>query len=123
MISEAGGICSAATLVTYGAARVVHQRFPRRWLAPGQKIEVHDMATYFGPLSYTLEAAPGRVSATVQLPSRNPCKTAWLVVRVPDARPVRAVQIDGKAWKDFDAARGWVRLPHQPGKMQVLVDY
>jgi putative effector of murein hydrolase len=34
MISEAGGICSAATLVTYGAARVVHQRFPRRWLAP-----------------------------------------------------------------------------------------
>lgn len=34
MIIEAGTICSAATLVTYSTARVVHRRFPRAWTAP-----------------------------------------------------------------------------------------
>ena len=33
---------------------------PRRWLAPDQKIEAHNLATYFGPLSYEIEGAPGR---------------------------------------------------------------
>jgi putative effector of murein hydrolase len=34
MISTAGGICSAATLVTYGLARMAHHHFPHRWLTP-----------------------------------------------------------------------------------------
>ena len=89
---------------------------PRRWLSPGQKIEVRNLATHFGPLSYELNAAPGRVNATIQLPMRNPCRTAWLVVRGPEAKPMTAVEIDGKPWKEFDAAGERVRLRTQPGK-------
>jgi hypothetical protein len=29
---------------------------PRRWLAPGQKVEVSGAPTYFGPVSYRIEA-------------------------------------------------------------------
>jgi hypothetical protein len=96
---------------------------PRRWLAPGQKIDVHNLATYFGPLSYELEGAPAQVKATLQLPSRNPYKTAWLVVRVPGARPIASVEIDGKPWMEFDAAREWVRLPGKSGEMKVVVHF
>jgi hypothetical protein len=96
---------------------------PRRWLAPGQKISVHEMATYFGPLSYEMEGARGQVNATVQLPSRNPYKDAWLAVRVPGGRPLTSVEIDGQPWKDFDAARQWVRLPHKSGEMKVVVHF
>jgi hypothetical protein len=96
---------------------------PRRWLAPGHKIEAHDLATYFGPLNYEIEGAPGQVKATLQLPSRNPYKTAWLVVRVPGATPIASVEIDGKPWKEFDAAREWVRLPGKSGEMKVVVHF
>jgi putative effector of murein hydrolase len=34
MITEAGGIASAATLSTYALARLAQHRFPSRWLAP-----------------------------------------------------------------------------------------
>jgi hypothetical protein len=96
---------------------------PRRWLAPGQKIEVQNLATYFGPLSYEIEGAPGQVNATLQLPSRNPYQAAWLVVRVPGARPIASVEIDGKPWTEFDAAKEWVGLPRKTGEMKVVVHF
>ncbi|HEV2492481.1 MAG TPA: hypothetical protein VG204_05355 [Terriglobia bacterium] len=96
---------------------------PRRWLAPGQRIAVHNLATYYGPVSYEIEGAQDRATATVELPARNPYREAWLVVRNPDARPLRAVEIDGKPWTQFDAAKELVRLPHRSGKMNIVVHY
>ncbi len=96
---------------------------PRRWLEPGRKILVRDLATYFGPVSYEMTCEQDRVEAMVRLPSRNPYKDAWLVVRMPGRRPLTSVQIDGKPWKDFDAARQWVRLPHKTGEMKVIVRF
>ena len=96
---------------------------PRRWLAPGQKIQVHNLATYFGPLSYEIEGAGDRVNATVQLPTRNAYKDAWLVVRAAAARPLASVEIDGQPWRDFDAVRQWVRLPRKTGEMKVTVHF
>jgi hypothetical protein len=96
---------------------------PRRWLAPDQRIQVHNLATYFGPLSYEIQGARDQVNATVQLPSRNPYKDVWLVVRVPGARPLASVEIDGKPWKDFDALQQWVRLPRKTGEMKVIVRF
>jgi len=96
---------------------------PQRWLAPGQKIQVHGLATYFGPLSYQIQGARDQVNATVQLPSRSPYKDAWLVVRVPEAKRLASVEIDGKPWKDFDATRQWVHLPRKTGEMKVTVRF
>ncbi len=96
---------------------------PRRWLEPRRKILVHELATYFGPVSYEMAGGRDRVEATVQLPSRNPYKDAWLVVRAPRDRHLTSVEIDGKPWKDFDSARQWVRLPHKTGEMKVVVRF
>jgi len=96
---------------------------PRRWLAPGENVELHDAPTYFGPLSYRLEAAENGVEAEITLPARNPFQTAWLVIRAPGGRPLRTVEIDGKPWQDFDAARGRIRLPHAPGSLRVKITF
>jgi hypothetical protein len=96
---------------------------PQRWLAPGQKIRVHDLATYFGPVSYEITGAPHQVSATVQLPSRNPYKDAWLVTRIPGGGRLASVEIDGQPWKDFDAVREWVRLTRKTGRIKVVVRF
>jgi hypothetical protein len=96
---------------------------PRRWLAPGQKIEVRNMATYFGPASYLMEGTRDGVRVSVELPSRDPYKTAWLVVRGSDAKPLRSVEIDGQSWPDFDAAHERIRLPLKKGLMHVEVHF
>src|SRR5207244_2813432 len=68
---------------------------PRRWLAPGKKIQLSDVATYFGPMSLETTASELVVSARIQLPVRNAFKTAWLAVRAPGGKPVKCVEIAG----------------------------
>jgi hypothetical protein len=96
---------------------------PRRWLAPSQKIEVRNLASYFGPVSYRMEGKNNGVSISVQLPTRNPYKTAWLVVRTPEAQPLASVQIDGRASQQFDAREGCIRLPLRRETMDIEVRF
>ena len=96
---------------------------PRRWLAPGQKIEVRNMATYFGPVSYRMEGTRDGVSINVELPSRNRYKTAWLTVRAPEAQPLRSVELDGKSWLDFDPVKERIRLPFKKEPLRIEVRF
>jgi len=96
---------------------------PRRWLAPGEKIELRGAPTYFGPVSYRLGGNADGAEATVELPTRNPIRTAWLVVRAPEGKRIHAVEVDGKPWSDFDPAAERIRLPIQPGAIKVDVRF
>ena len=96
---------------------------PRRWLAPGEKIELRDAPTYFGPVSYRIEAGAASVEAQVQLPKRNPFRTAWLVLRAPEGKKIRSVLIDGNPWQDFDVAAERVRLPLRPEPIRIQVSF
>ena len=96
---------------------------PRRWLSPGERVEVREAPTYFGPVSYGIEATEAGTKARVQLPTRNPCRTAWLVLRVPADKTIRSVEIDGKPWKHFDQATERIRLPIRSEPMQITVRY
>lgn len=96
---------------------------PRRWLAPGQEIEVRRAPTYFGPVSYRLKAGAAGIDAQVQLPTRNPYHTAWLVVRAPAGKRITSVTIDGRPWTGFDAANDRIQLPIESQPMQVEVKF
>ena len=96
---------------------------PRRWLAPGEKIELRDAPTYFGPVSYRIEAGAASVEAQVQLPDRNAFRTAWLILRAPEGKKIRSVLIDGKPWQDFDAAAERIRLPLRLEPMRIQVSF
>ncbi len=96
---------------------------PRRWLAPGQKIEVQNAPTYFGPLSYRMEATGEGAHITVELPERNPYQAAYFVVRAPDGKPLQSVEIDGQAWRDFDPEQQRIRLPLRKGALQIEVRF
>ena len=98
---------------------------PRTWLEQGQRIAVRNAPTHFGPVGYELisDVEHGRLTATVTLPSRNPPREVVLVVRHPNSAPIAAVKVNGKAWPDFDAARGWVRLHGFSGEARVEVSW
>ena len=56
-------------------------------------------------------------------PSRKPPKEVLLRLRHPKAAPIQSVAVNGKEWKDFDAARELVRLSHVAGKVTVTASY
>ena len=92
---------------------------PRRWLAPGEKVEVRSGPTYFGPVSYRLEASAEGVEARVTLPTRNPARAAWLVLRAPEGKHLRSVEVDGKEWTDFDPSLERIALPMRNGEIRI----
>jgi hypothetical protein len=96
---------------------------PRRWLAAGEKVVLRDSPTYFGPVSYALESSDQGVEARITLPTRNPYKTAWLVVRAPEGKKIRSVNIDGKPWQDYEAATERIRLPVRTEPMTISVRF
>ncbi|MGQ9648631.1 MAG: hypothetical protein ACUVXJ_00805 [Phycisphaerae bacterium] len=98
---------------------------PRRWLASKEGIRVDEINSYFGPVAFTMHAGdePNTVAATVRPPTRNAPKDVWLYVRVPDARPIRKVEINGKDWTDVDLKHERIRLPKTGEPVNVIVRF
>jgi len=88
------------------------QATPRKWLEDGRQINVQAAPTYFGKVSYRMEshAAKGAITVSVDLEKRTTPNAVLIRVRHPDAKPMRAVTVNGAAWKDFSIEREWVRI-------------
>ena len=67
---------------------------PRAWLRVGKEINVTNLPTSFGPLSYTLSARAGAVHVTVDVPSVRPPRTLQLRLRLP--RSTRTLDLSGR---------------------------
>ena len=85
---------------------------PRVWLEQGKKIAVKNAPTYFGTLAYEIvsDVDHGKITATVEIPSRNPPKSVVVRFRHPKAAPIKSAMVNGKPWSDFDPAKEIVRL-------------
>ena len=98
---------------------------PRAWLEQGRKILVKMAPTHFGVLSYQIvsDIDNHRITATVEIPSRDPPKSVWLRLRHPKAAPIKRVMVNGKPYGDFDNAREIIRLEGFQGTVAVMVQY
>ncbi len=85
---------------------------PRAWLENGKRISVQNAPTHFGDVSYEIVSAltEGRITATVNLPSRHPPREVRLQLRHPDSSPILGVTVNGKKWANYDAMAGVVNL-------------
>lgn len=97
---------------------------PRRWPASKEGIHVTNAQTFFGPVSYQMHAGAERntIDATVTLPSRNPAKHNWLVVRSPSGK-IRSVTLNGRPWTKFDNSIQAIELPSTGKKVQLHIAY
>lgn len=95
-------------------ALLLAQAAPRKWLQDGKKILVERAPTYFGEVAYTIasQAASGRITAAIEMPTRRPPRTLLIRLRHPDSKPIRSVTVNGKPWSDFDPPKEWVRIPN-----------
>ena len=87
-------------------------------MKPGEKFSVSNAPTHFGPVSYSLEGFPNEIRGVINLPVRNPCRNAWLYIRLPDNKTIASVTLNGKPWKDLDAAHSRIRLPRSTAPLQ-----
>jgi hypothetical protein len=110
---------------TFGDELWLLQATPRRWLENGKEISVEKLQTEFGPVSFRVRSklASGTIEAEVQPPSREPAKKLRLRLRVPAGRVLRAVTVNGQAWKDFDPTGGWIALPAGKETLKIEADY
>ena len=65
----------------------------------------------------------GKISATVEIPSRNPPKEVILRFRHPKAAPIKSVAVNGKKWKAFDKGKETVELKGMTGTVAVTATY
>ncbi len=98
---------------------------PRAWFADGQTPSIERAATHFGPMSLRFEsrADRGRITAVMDPPMRRAPKQALLRFRHPTGKRIARVEVNGKAWPNFDAAKEWVELPRMEGRTEVTAFY
>lgn len=96
---------------------------PRAWFAPGQSFGVRDMATHFGPLTYTIRSGPAEVSVCCTLAERRAPEAVVVHLRRPGEGAMQRVTVDGAAHSDFDPAGETVRVTNLSGQRVIQVTY
>ena len=98
---------------------------PRAWLEQGKKISVMNSPTCFGTLAYEIvsDAAHGRITATVDIPGRNPPRSVLVRFRHPESAPIQSVRVNGKRWTRFNKDKEVIELTGLRGKVTVAANY
>jgi len=92
---------------------------PRAWLQPGKRIAARHMPTSFGLLSYEVRAHARSVQATILVPRQRPSRKLALRLRLPGARRVVAVDVDGRSSSRFEPRTGTINLSGRRGTVRV----
>ena len=108
-----------------GDALWLAQSAPREWFKQGAKFAVSGAPTRFGAIGFEVvsDADHGRITATVEMPDRNPPKSALLRFRHPHAWPIKSVAVNGKPWTSFDRTRDLILLDGLTGKINIQAEF
>ena len=108
-----------------GQSLWVARATPRVWLEQGKKIAVKNAPTYFGTLAYEIvsDVDNGKITATIEMPSRNPPKSVIVRFRHPKAAPIKSVTVNGQPWKGFNPDKEVIELTGFTGTVVVTARY
>ena len=98
---------------------------PRAWLEQGKKISVKNSPTYFGTVAYEIvsDVDNGKVTATVEMPTRKAPKEVIPRFRHPKTAPIKSVTVNGKPWAEFNKDKETITLKGLTGTVAVTAKY
>lgn len=98
---------------------------PRVWLEQGKRISVKNAPTHFGDVGFEIvsDVDSGKITATVELPSRRFPNSVYLRLRHPKSLPIKRVTVNGKSWPHFSTELEAIVLSNVTGKLTVLATY
>ena len=93
---------------------------PRVWFENGKRIELQNVASYFGPLSVNVESRlkEGRIEATVECKDKRRPKRVELRLPHPEGR--KATRVEGGV---YDAPTESVRVEPFRGRSQMILEF
>ena len=91
--------------------------------APGQTFGVRDMATFLGPVTYSVRSGPAKARMEITLSDPRHLRTLFVHLRCPEGQMVRAVRVNGRRHTDFDPADQVVRISNPEQRLSVVVQY
>ncbi|OHB79799.1 MAG: hypothetical protein A2W31_08195 [Planctomycetes bacterium RBG_16_64_10] len=108
-----------------GSSLWVARATPRVWLEQGKKITVQNAPTYFGTVAYEIssDVSHGKITARIEIPSRNPLTRTIVRFRHPQAVPIRSVLVNGQSWSGFNADQEVIELTGLTGNVTVMAGY
>jgi hypothetical protein len=95
---------------------------PRHWLRDGATVTVERAPTAFGPVSVAVrsELAAGRVTATVEMPSRQAPAKALLRLRLPAGHTITSVSVNDERARMTDPET--IDLTGRTGRVAVVAE-
>jgi len=93
---------------------------PRAWLADGQTIRLNRVASYFGPLTLTVESQTDRNRMVAHIECGGNRKPKTVLIRLPHPEGRKAVAVEGGV---YDAVRETVRIAAFKGKVGVTLSF
>lgn len=95
---------------------------PRPRLGASKRTEVSGAPTKFGPVSFSYEshADRGEILADVTAPARRAPREPMTRFRHPDGKPIRAVEVNGKAVTTFTGETLTLSAPSGALKIRAL---
>jgi len=98
---------------------------PRAWLQQGKKIAIKNAPTYYGTVACEIvsNVDNGKISATVEMPSRKAPKEVVLRFRHPKSAPIKSVTVNGKPWTEFNKDKETITLKDLTGTVVVTAQY
>lgn len=108
-----------------GQSLWVARATPRVWLEHGKKVAIKNAPTYFGTLAYEIvsDVDNGKITATIEIPNRNPPKSVIVRLRHPKAVPIKSVMVNGQPWTGFNKDKEVIELMGLTGKVTVAARY
>jgi hypothetical protein len=98
---------------------------PRAWFEQGKQIVIKQAPTHFGPVSYRIvsDLDHEKITATIEMPARDPPGAVLLRLRHPRTKPITAVEVDGTPCNDFDKDKEVIRLKGRAGVVTIVARY
>lgn len=96
------------------------QAVPRAWLAPGQRVAITEVASYFGPITASLEASKDGKRITARVTCNTDRKPERLEIRVPHPEGRKAKKATGG---DYNADAELVAVEGFTGEATVEVEW
>ena len=93
---------------------------PRQWLEDGKKIELHDVATYFGPVSLKVESDLSNAVIRAQIRCQTKRQPKTITIRLPHPEGRKAVAVTGGR---YDPVTETVCVTTGKGVMQVALNF
>ncbi|NLF39471.1 hypothetical protein GX586_08500 [bacterium] len=103
-----------------GGALHLLKAVPRRWLEDGRRIELRNVATYFGPLSFTATSRVKRGVIEAEVICASCRRPREVVIRLPHPDGRRPVRVEGG---EYDAEMETVRIAPFTGKAGVRIRF